>query len=116
MADRQNQLYEQIGAYEEKIESATKRIENIKQDKISGEAIYKILIQFDKLYDNFSDLEKKKFMQSFVDEVQIYEEENERGRLLKSISFKFPVYYKGKEMRTIEAGEDGVGIYRNRRR
>ena len=91
MADRQDQLYEQIGEYEEKIESVTKRIENIRQDKISGEAIYKILIQFDKLYDNFSDIEKKKFMQSFVDEVQIYKEKNDKGRFLKSISFKFPV-------------------------
>ena len=111
MADRQDQLYEQIGDYEEKIESVSKRIENIKQDKISGEAIYKILIQFDKLYDNFSDLEKKKFMQSFVEEVQIYEEENDRGRFLKSISFKFPVYYKGKEIRTLEAGEEDLHEY-----
>lgn len=47
-----------------------------------------------KLYDNFTDLEKKKFMQSFIEEVQIYEQPKENGRFLKSISFAFPVYYK----------------------
>ena len=31
------------------IGSVTKRIENLKQDKLSGESIYKILLQFDKV-------------------------------------------------------------------
>ena len=44
------------------------------QERLSADTIYKVLIQFDKLYDNFTDLEKKKFMQSFIEEVQIYEE------------------------------------------
>ncbi len=111
MSTRLDKLYEQMGDYEEKIETVTKRIENLKQDKLSGESIYKILLQFDKLYDEFTDLEKKKFMQSFVEEVQIHEEENERGQFLKSISFRFPVYYNGKEIRQIEPGEEGLKKY-----
>ena len=50
-------------------------------------------------------------MQSFVEEVQIHEEENERGQFLKSISFRFPVYYNGKEIRKIEPGEEGLKKY-----
>ncbi len=49
--------------------------------------------------------------QSFVEEVQIHEEENERGQFLKSISFRFPVYYNGKEIRKIEPGEEGLKKY-----
>ena len=41
----------------------------------------------------------------------IHEEENERGQFLKSISFRFPVYYNGKEIRRIEPGEDGHKKY-----
>ncbi|MCR5775790.1 MAG: hypothetical protein K6G84_00020, partial [Lachnospiraceae bacterium] len=43
--------------------------------------------------------------------LQIYKEKNDRGRFLKSISFKFPVYYKGKEIKTLEAGEEGLQEY-----
>ena len=94
MQDRLDSLYEQMGDIEEKIETVNKRIDNLLKERLSADTIYKVLIQFDKLYDSFTDLEKKKFMQSFIEEVQIYEQPKENGRFLKSISFAFPVYYE----------------------
>ncbi len=108
MQDRLDRLYEQIGTIEEQIETVTKRIDNLMKDRLSADTIYKVLIQFDKLYDSFTDIEKKRFMQSFVDDVQIYEEPKENGRFLKSISFAFPVYYNDKEFTTIAFGKDAL--------
>ncbi len=88
-----------------------KRIDNLLKERLSTDTIYKVLIQFDKLYDNFTDLEKKIFMQSFIEEVQIYEQPKANGRFLKSISFAFPVYYIDKEFTTIAFGEDALEEY-----
>ena len=52
-------------------------------------------------------------MQSFIEEVQIYEQPKEKGRFLKSISFAFPVYYNDKEFTTIAFGEDALKEYAN---
>ena len=111
MQDRLDLLYDQMGDIEEKIETVNKRIDNLLKERLSADTIYKVLIQFDKLYDNFTDLEKKKFMQSFIEEVQIYEQPKENGRFLKSISFAFPVYYNDKEFTTIAFGEDALKEY-----
>ena len=52
---------------------------------------------FDKLYDKFTDVEKKEFLNSFVEQVDIYEQEQADGRFLKHIKFRFPVYFNGAE-------------------
>ena len=111
MQARLDALYDQMGDIEEKIETVNKRIDNLLKERLSADTIYKVLIQFDKLYDNFTDLEKKKFMQSFIEEVQIYEQPKDNGRFLKSISFAFPVYNNDKEFTTIAFGEDALKEY-----
>ena len=58
---------------------------------------YQFLLYFDKLYDKFTDLEKKEFLNSFVEQVDIYEQEQPDGRFLKHIKFRFPVYFGDRE-------------------
>ena len=53
--------------------------ESFQQQKISEENIYQFLLYFDKLYDKFTDLEKKEFLNSFVEQVvfeQLDQDEN----------------------------------------
>ena len=52
--------------------------------------------RLDKLYDKFTDLEKKTFLKSFLSDVFIYEEEQKDGRILKGLRFKFPIYMNGR--------------------
>ena len=70
---------------------------NINKKQLSKDSIYRILKSFDKIYGEFTDAEKKRFINSFVESVEIFEEEQEDGRFLKSIKFRFPVYYNGAE-------------------
>ena len=98
---RLSKLYDDMTDIEEQMEITQTRIESIRQQKISGESIYKILLYFDKLYDKFTDLQKKEFMQSFIDEIQIYEQPTEKGQVLRYIKFKFPVFYNGSEVQEL---------------
>ena len=74
------------------------RLYNIKPEKISGDNVYQFLLFFDKLYDRFTDMEKKTFMKSFLEEVNIYEAEQEDGRILRSLKFRFPVFFNDQEL------------------
>ena len=95
---RLDKLYDEIEEIETAIEAVETRLYNIKQEKISGDNVYQFLLFFDKLYDRFTDMEKKTFMKSFLADVNIYEEEQADGRILRSLKFRFPVFFNGKEI------------------
>ena len=97
MQNRLDKQYDEISSLEEKIESVSLRIDNFHKNKLSGEAVYQILLQFDKMYSEFTDLEKKRFLKSFVKDVFVHEQELSDGRFLKGIKFRFPIFYNGVE-------------------
>lgn len=74
---------------------------NIQQQKISEDNVYQFLLYIDKLYDRFTDLEKKEFLNSFVESIDIYEQEQPDGRFLKHIKFRFPVFFNGQEVQEL---------------
>ena len=45
---------------------------------------------------------EKEFVKSFVEEVHLYEKEQEDGRFLKHIKFKFPVFFNGTETQELD--------------
>lgn len=93
MQVRLDKLYDEIEEIETLFEAVETRLYNIKQEKISGDNVYQFLLFFDKLYDRFTDMEKKTFMNSFLKEVNIYEAEQEDGRILRTLKFRFPVFF-----------------------
>lgn len=80
---------------------------------LSKDSIYRILKSFDKIYSEFTDAEKKRFIGSFVECVEIYEEEQENGRFLKSIKFRFPVYYNGTETQEVDLSDSSWDYQRS---
>ena len=113
MQERMNKLYEEIGAIEDEIDTISLRIENINKKQLSKDSIYRILKSFDKIYSEFTDSEKKRFINSFVERVEIFEEEQEDGRFLKSIKFRFPIYYNGAETQEVDLSDSGWDYQRS---
>ena len=58
---------------ENQVSGIQDRIWNVQQQRISADNVYQFLLYFDKLYDRFTDAEKKEFLNSFVERVDIYE-------------------------------------------
>ena len=98
MQVRLDKLYDEIEEIETFIEAVETRLYNINQEKISGDNVYQFLLFFDNLYDRFTDMEKKIFMKSFLEEGNIYEAEQEDGRILRSLKFRFPVFFNEQEL------------------
>lgn len=97
MESRMDKLYDDIDVVENSLNEINDRMYNIQQQKISEDNIYQFLLYFDKLYDKFSDSEKKEFLNSFVEYIEIYKDEQPDGGLLKHIRFRFPVFFNGEE-------------------
>ena len=93
-------LYDTIVELEERIEDAKLRRNSIEMEAITLDNIYKIMLNFGKLYDIISDEEKKSIITYLIKEVQIYPH-GESEMPLKSIEFNFPIYRDGKEVRKI---------------
>ena len=92
LQERQNRVYDQIASIEVSIAEVQTSMDNIRQRRISTDNVYQFLLYFDKLYDQFTDLN------SFIERMEIYPERRSDGRIVKRIEFRFPVYFKGSEI------------------
>ena len=97
MQNRINSLYDEIAEATENLETIQTQIKAIKEQKISRKRIFEFLELFDIIYNEFTEFEKKEFLHSFIKKIEIYPEPLENGQILKSIQFRFPVYYQGNE-------------------
>ena len=87
--------YDEMALTENHMDEIQSRLAHIRRKQLSGDRIYNFLIAFDKLYDKLSDAEKKEFMGTFVESIELYPGRLENGKFLKHIHFRFPVYYNG---------------------
>lgn len=108
MQDRMDILYDRISDLEDAIADIDARIRGAYGEKITTDQLYKILLSFDKMYYRMTDLEKKQFMRDFIDEIELYPEKQEDGRILKQLSLGFPVFYEGFEGDTIRLHKENT--------
>ena len=100
MTLRLDGLYDTIMELEERIEDAKLRRSSIEMEAITLDNIYKLMLNFGKLYDIISDEEKKSLITYLIKEIQIYPN-GESEKPLKSIEFNFPIFRDGKEVRRL---------------
>ena len=100
MTLRLDALYDTIVELEERIEDAKLRKSSIEMETITLDNIYKLMLNFGKLYDIISDEEKKSLITYLIKEIQIYPN-GESDMPLKSIEFNFPIYRDGQEVRRL---------------
>ena len=72
MTLRLDSLYDVIVELEEKIEDARLRRDAIKQQAITLENIYKIMVNFDCVYNIINDEEKRNVVTALIKEIEIY--------------------------------------------
>ncbi len=83
-----SKLLEEIDGLEGLLLDAKAKKRTIEAERITGDNIYKILCNYDKMYAVMDEAERRRLMESRIDEIQIYEERQPNGQWLKSIKFK----------------------------
>lgn len=102
MHDRLDILYDRISELEDMIADIEAKISGAYGEKITANQLYKILLNFDKMYFKMTDLEKKQFMRDFIEEIELYPEKQEDGRILKQLCLGFRCFMK--VLRAIQFG------------
>lgn len=97
MSERLDNLYDRISELDEEIEGVDARIQAAYEKQITGKNVYQFLLDFDTLYERMTDLEKKQFMRTFIESIELYPEKKDNGRIISKIDLRFPVYYDGQE-------------------
>lgn len=106
MNTRLSNLYDKIGNIEESLRVINRRIAQVRQKNLSSKDVYRALLNFEKIYNEMTDLEKKEFYQNFIEEVQVHQDRDRSDRMVKSISFNFPLYYNGNVGDTVVLPKD----------
>lgn len=99
--DLQRRYDEQYGKIEEieiQIDDLQSKIRSIKQEKISGDNIYRLLLVFDQVYASASEVERKEFMRAFIERIELFPQKRQDGCWIRKIIFNFPVPVNGQEV------------------
>ena len=96
--DRLYKAYDHIEEYEKLLQSVRAKRTAIEAEKITGQNIYQILICFDKLYKAMDEVDRRRLMESLIEEIQVYPEKQPNGQWLKSMQFKLPIIEDSFEM------------------
>ena len=86
---------------EEQIAEIETQIRSIRQEQISGDNVYQLLLTFDQLYAELTEPEKKEFMRAIIERIDIYPEKRPDGCWIRNIVFNFPVPVGGKDIREL---------------
>ena len=101
MQDRLDNLYDKISELEDAIADIDEKINGAYGEQVTTQYLYSILKNFEELYYEMTDLEKKEFMRDFIESIEVLPERTESGRILKRIDLRFPIYYEGNEGKEI---------------
>ena len=98
---RYDEQYDTIEEIEVQIGELQSQIRSIRQEKISGDNIYRLLLAFDEVYHSAAEAEQKEFMKAFIERIEMFPEKRKDGSWIKKIVFNFPVPVDGEEVKEL---------------
>ena len=102
-------IYDDLTELENLMDTITDKISRLEKGVMAEEHIRKILANFQNVFDKMDCHEKKEFYQNLIERIDVFPDKREDRRIIKSITFKFPIVYnKGKK----EVGENDRFVYK----
>ena len=98
---RYDEQYGKIDEVEVQIDDVQSQIRSIRQEKIFGDNIYRLLLAFDQVYEAASEVERKEFMRAFIERIELFPEKQPDGNWIRKIIFNFPVPVNGAEVKEL---------------
>ena len=98
---RYDEQYDIIVEIESQIDELQSQIRSIRQEKISGDNIYRLLLAFDAVYNSATEAERKELMKAFIERIDLYPEKRKDGCWIRSIVFNFPMPVEGGEVKEL---------------
>ena len=98
---RYDEQYDKAENIESQMDEWNNRLLSVRQEKISADNVYQLLLAFDRLYNTFTEVERRDFMRAFIERIDIYPEKPDNGCWIRNIVFNFPMPVQGKEIKSL---------------
>ena len=98
---RYDEQYDIMVEIESQIDELQSQIRSIRQEKISGDNIYRLLLAFDAVYNSATEAERKELMKAFIERIDLYPEKRKDDCWIRSIVFNFPMPVEGGEVKEL---------------
>ncbi len=96
---RYDEQYDKAEIVETQMDEWNSRLLSVRQEKISADNVYQLLLAFDKLYNTFTEVEQRDFMRAFIERIDIYPEKPDNGCWIRNIVFNFPMPVQGRDIK-----------------
>ena len=93
LQERWNKAQEDIEDTEAQIAELTEQMEKVVAAEETKKQVYTILQSFDALFDVMDNADKKLLIKELIEKIDLYPRKNRSGQWIKTIYFKFPMYY-----------------------
>ena len=93
LQERWNKAQEDIEDTEAQIAELTEQMEKVVAAEETKKQVYTILQSFDALFDVLDNADKKLLIKELIEKIDLYPRKNRSGQWIKTIYFKFPMYY-----------------------
>ena len=110
ISDKLDSMYDRIEVLESDIVYAKKKLDALKLKADSTVQIMTFMENLPLIYAEMSDEERKEMFQAFVDEIELFPEARADGKMIRSISFKFPMVFDGKPLVKDSKPEDTISF------
>ena len=86
LSRRLDDAFDALEAAEKKIADCEARLESVRQQGLTKKSVYESLKLFDECYDEMNDFEKKSFVNTFIDSIELYPDKKAReGSYIKTV-------------------------------
>lgn len=110
ISDKLDSMYDRIEVLESNIVYTKKKLDALKLKAESTVQIMTFMENLPLIYAEMSDEERKEMFQAFVDEIELFPEARADGKMIRSISFKFPMVFDGKPLVKDSKPEDIISF------
>ena len=105
---RYDEQYVKVDEIEIEIDDVQSQIRSIRQEKISGDNIYRLLLAFDHVYEAASEVERKELMRAFIERIELFPIKQPDGNWIRKIIFNFPVPINGSEVKELPLENESI--------
>jgi site-specific DNA recombinase len=102
-------LYDELDILDEEISKLKKYRGCMKSSRLTLEKINTYLEQFSDIYERMSCREKREMMRLLIERIDVFPERRDDGKIIKSITFRFPMYKLDKHGNAIRTLDKTVG-------
>ena len=105
-----DEIYDRMDAAESSILKIKKKLSATKNGIRSIEKVKELVEHMQLLFPKMNCDEQREMYRLFIERIDVYPEEQDNGKMIKSITFKFPVYYEDYEAIPTRCPDDQIGL------